>query len=217
MKIAFLYRWLFTWGSASSTPTSSSKDRWSKPMTCCLVMLALSLSARADVDLTPMSSVRVLEGHEFPQILFADGVKKISYECPKGWRYVSSGPGKIRFNPGADGKNVIAEIEAVPLAQPFSFDQEGTKTLREETLRQIPKESQQIDIVSEELNSFSLCGHETYAVTVSFVQFGRRYRMSMLFANGGNQQLRFKCLGYADDFDAALRLFRGSLFSWQWL
>jgi hypothetical protein len=182
-----------------------------------IVMLALSLSARADVNLAPMSSVRVLEGHEFPQILFADGVKKISYECPTGWRFVSLGRGKIRFYPGAEEKRVTAEIEAVPLAQPFSFDPEGAKTLREETLRQIPKESEQISFVSEGPDSLVLGGHETYLVTVSFVQFGERYRMSVLFANAGKQQLRFKCLGPAKDFDAADRLFRGSLCSWQWL
>ena len=70
------------------TAGSLSQPQMVKAMKWILVTLALSLPARADVDLRPTSSVRVLEGHEFPQILFTDGVKKFPTNArPAGGPY----------------------------------------------------------------------------------------------------------------------------------
>src|SRR5438093_13406516 len=92
------------------------------------VAVALSCSARAEINLTPTPALREQEGFKFPELLFGDGPKTISYEYPRGWRYSSLERGRIRFYPAQAGQ-AVAEIGTIALAEAFSFDEDGAKKL----------------------------------------------------------------------------------------
>jgi hypothetical protein len=75
------------------------------------------------------------------------------------------------------------------------------KNLREETVRGLPKNSTQIQILSEVTNTLLINGHKTYEVTIAYMCYGQRYRTSVLFANLDQQQLRCRVLAQASDFE----------------
>jgi hypothetical protein len=180
------------------------------------VAVALSCSARAEINLTPTPTLREQESFKFPELLFADGAKTISYEYPRGWRYSSLERGRIRFYPAQAGQ-AVGEIEAIALPRPFSFDEDGAKKLRMDALRVVPKDSEHIEITDENSNPLVINGHETYEVTISFICYAQRWRESVLFVNIGKQQLRFKFTSSPDEFAQLHRAFRDSLCSLQWL
>jgi hypothetical protein len=171
---------------------------------------------RADLDLTPTTATRHLESLSFPELIFSDGPQQVSYEFPRGWSYSTISSKQIRFNPPQLAQ-AQAEIEAVPLVETFVFDEKSIKKLREETVRSLPKNSTQIQILSEVTNTMLINGHKTYEVTIAYICYGQRYRTSVLFANLDRQQLRCRVLAQASDFEKIHRTFCDSLCSLQWL
>jgi hypothetical protein len=91
------------------------------------------------------------------------------------------------------------------------------KKLREETVRGLPKNSTQIQVLSEVTNALLINGHKTYEVTIAYMCYGQRYQTSVLFGNLDRQQLRCRVLANASDFDKVHRTFCDSLCSLQWV
>ena len=173
-----------------------------------LVSLSTAPLLRADLDLTPATATRHLEGFSFPELIFSDGPQQVSYEFPRGWSYSAISSKQIRFNPPQLAQ-AQAEIEAVPLTEGFAFD--------ENLVRSLPKSSTEIQLVSEVNDTLLINGHKTYEVTIGYQNYGQKYRISVLFANLGRQQLRFRVFARASDFDQVHRDFTASLCSLQWL
>jgi len=183
---------------------------------CLLASLSTAPLLRADLDLTPGTATRHLESFSFPELIFSDGSQQVSYEFPHGWSYSVISSKQIRFNPPQLAQ-AQAEIEAVPLTEGFAFDEKSIKKLREETVRGLPKNSTQIQILSEVTNALLINGHKTYEVTIAYICYGQRYRTSVLFANLDRQQLRCRVLAQASDFEKIHRTFSDTLCSLQWL
>jgi hypothetical protein len=181
-----------------------------------LVSLSTAPVLRADLDLTPATATRHLESFSFPELIFSDGSQQVSYEFPRGWSYSLISSKQIRFNPPQLAQ-ARAEIEAVPLTEGFAFDEKSIKKLREETVRGLPKNSTQIQILSEVTNALLINGHKTYEVTIAYMCYGQRYQTSVLFANLDRQQLRCRVLAQASDFEKIHRTFSDTLCSLQWL
>lgn len=180
----------------------------------CLALASLTVRARSDVNLSPTKSE--LDETKHTILFFADGGKEISYRMPKDWTYAKIGPEKIRFTPLGPSQ-AQCEIAVEPLTQPFGFDEEGITRLKEKARSLVPKDAEQVEFKGEQSNAVMIGGHETHEVTVSFVLFGQRLKMGVLFANTATQQLRFRTIAHPDTFDAVHSTFRSSLCSWQWL
>ena len=184
------------------------------------LLLLVSLSStpllRADLDLTPADTARELDGVTIPALLFSDGSQKVSYESPRGWSYSALSSREIRFQP-PEVFQAETTIESIPMAGEYQFDERLIKKLKDDLVRGLPKSSTQIQIVSEVTNTLLVNGHKTYEVTIGYQNYGQEYRISVLFANLGRQQLRFRVLARASDFDQVHREFTASLCSLQWL
>jgi hypothetical protein len=61
-----------------------------------------------------------------------------------------------------------------------------------------------------------LNGHPTCEVDVYFALHSQRFRMSVLFVDLGESQLRFSLISRPGDFDELHKAFRASWYSWQW-
>src|SRR5436190_55358 len=123
-------------------------------LTTVIFVLCFALRASAQIDLTPTSSERLLEGIKFPQIFFREGVRKISYESPRGWTDSSEGASKIRFS---SSKYVQAEssIEVVKLKEPIAIPADAAK-LRELVLTLAPKDAEKVKLLEELANPFKI-------------------------------------------------------------
>lgn len=180
-----------------------------------LLLCLLALPAYAEMDVTPIPSERIQEGITFHELRFFDRGKKVTYERPSGWTYSSRGPQKIAFYPPRKSQTK-AEIETGNPVVPAQSEEEMLKQLRALILRLLPPESKEAEIVAEQKNPVQVHGLETYDITVAFQNYGQRYRMSVLFVNLEREQLRFKVIAEANDFEEAHRAFIASLFSLQW-
>jgi hypothetical protein len=184
------------------------------------LFLIVSLSStpllRADLDLTPATTARKLDGASIPELLFSDGSQKVSYESPHGWSYSAVSSREIRFQP-PQVSQAETTIESIPMAEEYQFDEKFIKKLKEDLVRSLPKSSTQIQLVSEVNDTLLINGQKTYEVTIGYQNYGQKYRISVLFANLGRQQLRFRVLARASDFDQVHRDFTASLCSLQWL
>jgi hypothetical protein len=179
-----------------------------------LLILALTGSARAAVDFTPVTGERVLDGIKFKQLVFQQGARKITYEQPQGWSY-SGSSSRITFTPPQISQ-AEACIEQSPLPAPANFDEPTIKLLQERVLALVPPNSVNVNIVSTEKNPLLVNQHETLEITVSYENAGLAYTRSVLFLNLPDTQLRFCVSARKTDFDKVHKAFRGSIFSWQW-
>src|SRR4030095_282463 len=161
-------------------------------------------------------AARKLDGVNIPELLFSDGSQKVSYESPHGWSYSAVSSREIRFQP-PKVPQAQTTIESVPMAEEYQLDEKLITKLKEDLVRSLPKSSTQVQIVSEVNDTLLITGHTTYEVTIGYQNYGQKYRISVLFANFGRQQLRFRVFARASDFDQIHRDFTASLCSLQWL
>lgn len=181
-----------------------------------LLTVTGTASLRADLDLTPNTAARNLDGVNVPRLIFSDGSRNVAYESPKGWSYSAVSSREIRFQP-PQLTQAETTIETVPLAEEYQLDQKLVAKLKEDLVRSLPKTSTQVEVVSEVSDALMINGHKTYEITIGYQNYGQRYRLSVLYANLGRQQLRCRVLARASDFDQVHREFSASLCSLQWL
>lgn len=176
------------------------------------VSLAATLQAEP-FDFTPVKSVRQQDGMSYPQLIFTRGEKKVTYEAPRDW-VVTGGGNSLQFTP-PKLTQAQATIEQVHLETPQTFDDATTKQLQQLALSSAPEGSLNLALAGEEKSPLKISGHDTYEVVVSYDLFGQPYKTSVLFADFGDTQLRFRFTAKKDDFEQAHALFRGTLFGWQ--
>ncbi len=172
-------------------------------------------SAQAELLLIPRTSEYTLDGVKFQQIAFADGVKVVTYQSPRGWEY-SGSANKFSLRPP---KKVQAEasITRIALPKPGSFDEESLKKLVDEAVAQVPKGSENISVVAQEKNPLMIQGKETFLVTLSYTACGQQYGRSILFLNRGNEQIRSQLTCREADFKELHQAFLASQYTWQHL
>ncbi len=179
-----------------------------------ILFLALLSSARAGIDFTPTGGDRVLEGIVFHQIVFHQDGRPITYDQPRGWTFTGNASG-LKLSP-PNVSQAQATIEQSPLTAPQVFDDATTTQLRGQVLASVPNGAQNVALVSDEKNPLPINQHETYAVTISYSFYGEDYKLSVLFANLPDTQLRFRTVARKADFAEVQRAFRASLFTLSW-
>lgn len=172
-------------------------------------------SAHAELLLAPKTVEYQLDGVKFQQIAFADGVKVVTYQPPRGWEYSGSAM-QLTLRPPKKPQ-AEATITRIPLVKPGSFDEESWKKLVEEAVAQIPKGSENISVVSQEKNPLMIQRKETFLVTLSYTAYGQQYGRSILFLNRGNEQIRSQLTCREADFKELHRAFLASQYTWQQL
>ena len=185
---------------------------------CSRYVLSLALAATsvdASIDFTPDTGERVLDGIKFPQLIFQEGSRKITYEQPRGWTY-SADSSRITFTP-TNFSQAETAMEQSPLEKPQNFDEETMKALQEKVLTGAGPASQNIAIVSTEKNPVLLNGHETFEVIIGYQVSGVAFQRSVLFLNFPDMQLRFRVTARKQDFEKVHKAFRSSLTSFQGL
>jgi hypothetical protein len=180
-----------------------------------LLIAVLANSCFGAIDFNPASGERVLDGVKFQQLIFQQGGRKITYEQPRGWKYIGDSS-RIAFTP-PQVSQAEACIEQSLLSTPANFDEPTIKALQEKVLVSVPAGSQKIELVSAEKNPLIVNQHETFEVIVSYENAGLAFSRSVLFLNLPDTQLRFCVTARKADFEKIHKAFRGSIFSWQWL
>jgi hypothetical protein len=173
-------------------------------------------AARAEINLTPVSSVRELEGCKFPQLEFRDGGKKITYELPRGWTYLSRDRHTLALVP--PNKDLVsAKIKFIPAAGTLVLDEAQLKRLKDTAPQLLPPESKIMTEPTITPNPLLLNAHPTCEIDILFALNSQRLRMSVLFVDLGDSQLRFTLISRPGDFEALHKAFQESWYSWQWL
>jgi hypothetical protein len=185
-----------------------------RALTLVLAGAFFTLSAQAQLQLTPKISSYEADGVKSKLLVFSDGGgKEITYTPPRGWEYAGSAtkftlrpPGK----PQAEGA-----IVRMSLNQPAVFDDETIKKLAAEVLASAPGGSTNVTLVAQEKNPFLIAQKETFLVVVSYNFYGENYQRSTIFLNRGNEQLRFQLVSRAADFKNLQVAFQASQLTWQ--
>ena len=183
------------------------------------VMAALGFAlgtSQAEINLTPGRSVRELDGCKFDQLEFRDGGKKITYELPKGWTSVPQDKHTLTLVP--PNKNMVsAKIKFLPIPGPLVLDEVQLKHLKDTASQLLPPESRIMVEPTVTPNPLLLNEHPTCEIDILFVLHSQRLRMSVLFVDLGDSQLRFSLVSRSADFEDLHNAFRESWYSWQWL
>ena len=180
----------------------------------CFVLFAAA--ARSEINLTPIASVRELEGCKFPQLEFRDGPTRITYEAPKGWKYMSRDAHTLVLFPPDKGV-VSARIQFLASLAPLVLDAAQLKVLKDSAPSLVPPESKIIGEATITPNPLEMNGHATCEIDVLFVLHSQRMHLSVLFVDLGKSHLRFSLVTRASDFAELHKAFQQSWYSWQWL
>lgn len=179
-----------------------------------LVLAFCSSSALASIDFNPTTGERVLAGVKFPQLIFKEGSRTITYEQPRGWSYNGNGASIVFTPPGVT--QAQATIEQTPIRGPQPFDEATIKALQEQVVTDAGGAGQHTELISAEKNPVMVNRNETFEVIVSYQSAGTDYQRSVLFLNLPDTQLRFRITARKADFEKLHRQFRASICSWQW-
>ena len=172
--------------------------------------------ARAEINLTPEPSVRELDGCKFPQLEFRDGAKKITYELPRGWTYLARDKTTLALVP--PNKDLVsAKIKFIPTPGTLTLDEPQLKRLKETAPQLLPPEGKILTEPTITPNPLLFNAHPTCEIDILFALNGQRLRMSILFVDLGDSQLRFNLISRPGDFEDLHKAFQESWYSWQWL
>lgn len=166
------------------------------------------------IDFNATTGQRELEGIVFPELIFHQDGRPVSYEPPRGWTYSASPNQFVLLPPNvsqARGTFSQAQLDA-----PQGFDETLLPQLRQFVLVSVPPDAQEAKILSEEPNPLKVHGEATYEIIASYKLFGQQRQVGVVFANIGNLQLRFRFSALKEDFPTLYRVFRGSLFTLHW-
>jgi hypothetical protein len=178
---------------------------------------AISL-ARAEINLTPTYSVRELDGCKFPQLEFRENSnRKITYELPKGWTCMARDDFTLALVPPATKDMVSAKIKFIPTPGPLVLDEVQLKHFRETVNQLLPPESTLMTEPTITPEPLLLNTHRTCEIDVLFALHSHRLRMSVLFVDLGDSQLRFSLIARPADFEELHKAFQESWYSWQWV
>ncbi len=178
--------------------------------------LCACATAGAEIDLTPTHSMRELEGCKFPQLEFHDANTKITYEAPRGWDVLPRDRFTLALMP-PNKSMVSAKIRFIPTPGHLVLDEAQLKYFSDTAPELLPPESRIMVQPTITPNPLLLNEHRTCEVEIQFVLHGQRLRMSVLFVDLGETQLRFSLISTAGDYEELHKAFRGSWYSWQWV
>ena len=180
---------------------------------CASLLWLGTMAVRADLDLSPQVETYELEQVKMSQLVFRnDGQAKPTYQPPLNWKY-SGGADHLELQPGglAQAKASITKWPATPL----TFDPEGLKRLTEQVVGLLPKGSEQVKVLSEEMNPLQIDGKQTYLVELSYIYYGEHFASYALLLDRGPEPLCFRLTCRETNYAALREAFHRSLFTWQ--
>lgn len=175
----------------------------------------LSSVAHAELNLTPLPSVREFEGCKFPQVEFQDEPRKVTYEPPQGWSAVARDRHNVTLVPA--GKDMVSvKINFIPTAGRLTLDEAQLAYFRNSAHQLLPPNGKLAGEPSVVPNPLLLGGHPTCELQIEFVLHAERMRMGVLLVDLGETQLRFSLIARQAEFEELQNAFRSSWYSWQW-
>jgi len=179
------------------------------------MILAIVITAKAGIDLTPSMSEFVSEGINYQKLTFRDDKQPLEYYPPPGWSF-SGGARRVQLTPP---KKNFAEgvIEAVALDKPQALDQKMIKPIEQKLIADLPPNSQFAKVEQEIENSVPVNGGPSFEIVISYQTMGEKFSRSAVFANVRNTQLVFRLTARKEDFEALHQAFKASIFSLHWV
>lgn len=171
-------------------------------------------SVRADLRLVPEVAEYELDGVKMRRMVFFDGLERVTYTPPAGWKYSRTEKDLFVLHP-AEGARAEATITRTNLAQPGKLDDETIKGLTDEVLLSAPSGAKNVGIVSQEKNPVIIERKETFLVTIKYDYYGEAQERSVMFVNRKKEQLRFQLTSPRANFAELQKAFLASHFSWQ--
>ena len=187
----------------------SNRFAWLVAVACAIQL------AQAEVDFTPIESTRELDGIVFPITVFRDGVQKITYDPPRGWRLSGSGT-KLTLVP-QDIPNVDAQVEVNSLTAVLPINEANVQKYVASAQQTVPRGVKVVEVLGSTLNPLKICGFDTLAVEIQYEAFGTTYRSQLLYLNRDRQQWTFRFTAPAATYVRAIEPFRVSLCTFQGL
>jgi hypothetical protein len=184
-----------------------------RPIALLLLSVLLAISARAELQLAPTLVEREGDGVKVKQLAFPDGDKTVTYLPPHGWDYSGSAT-QLMLHPRGKAQ-AEATITRVPVSQPGRFDDESLKKLVDQAIAQIPKDTRNVIVISQEKNPVIINRKETFLVILGYQLSGHTYNQSVLFLNREKDQIRFQLVCREKDFNELQGAFLHSQFSWE--
>lgn len=179
-----------------------------------LVTAFLVPAAFANLNLSPQQEAFDLEGMKMSQLTFNTGSNiKATYQPPRDWKYSGSND-YLDLQPEGVAQ-VKARVSKWSSSPELSFDAEGRKQLTEKILASLPEGSEQVKILSEELNPLRINAKQTYLVELSYIYYGERFACYSLFLDRKPEMLCFRLSCRETNYQALREAFHRSLYSWQ--
>ena len=178
-----------------------------------LPALLLAGIARADVHFNFQTSEYDLDGIKMHQLVFADGIKQITYTPPRGWQYFGD-PDRLRLTPPV-GQPGDGQVTRAKLPAPQLFDEATMKRLTDEVVAGLPGSATRATVVSQEKNPLQIERKETFLVIVNFELYGMPQTRSVMFLNRDTEQIRFQFTSPQPSFAKLQKQFLASQFTWQ--
>ena len=86
--------------------------------------------------------------------------------------------------------------------------------LVKQALAEVPEDSTDLTLVSQEKNPIKIGRKETFLVVISYMFYGERFERSSMFMNRDSEQIRFQFVSRAAAFNDLQRAFLGSQCTW---
>jgi hypothetical protein len=181
-----------------------------------LAALACALAtADAEINLTPVRSIREFEGCKFPQLEFRDQGRTITYEAPSGWEPLLRDKHTLALVP--PGKDLVsAKIKFIPTPGRLVLDEAQLQYFKETASELLPADGRLMSEPTVTANPLLFNDRPTCEIDLYFVHQSQRLRLSVLFVDLGESQLRFSLISRPADFEELHNAFRASWYSWQW-
>lgn len=179
-----------------------------------LRLLILLPAAAMALDLTPTSDVKEQEGFKFPRLKFKDGVGKVTYTPPNGWR-MSFEDGTLVFIP-KEKTHASFEMRVVPRTgtdmEPFA----KTEALIPYAAKFLPKLATEIAYTGTNQGTFTINGLPSREFLLQFQEPGHPTHASLNVIDlNDRERLIIVITAQPRDFEEVRGIAVQSLFSWQ--
>lgn len=178
------------------------------------VTLALSWPALgAGIDFNPVESGSVEDGIPVKRIAFRDGEKSIFFRPLKGWKMLGGGD-QITFTPPAPLEGEV-RLGNSPLSPSILFDEPGLIIYRAAVRKFVPVQAQNVEVLSEATDAFSLDDWKSFEMRVSYTMGGKKKVRSVLFVTMNPQrQVRLVADSNEQQFEEIYAKARALIGSW---
>lgn len=186
---------------------------FSSPILGSLALAWCAATAFAGIDFTPREMHTVEDGFPTTRTTFRDGTDTIFFRPATGWK--SSGGGKeVRWRPPDTG-NVVVRLGNSPVGPATAFDREGLIIYGAAARKALPKDAQNIEVLSEGADAYPLDNWTSHESWFSYDLFGKKSVCWVLFITMNPQrQIWFVMDGTKVDVDRHYPAAREMIGSW---